>query len=862
MDFSNIVTLQNLNNHVAAEVGFKALSLYKLHRLGFHIAKGFVIPANAYFEHLQEHQLTDLADSARVAQDHFLKGILVELRDAICRATLNNRLKQDISELIRRCKLQRVVVRSSASAEDLPENSFAGLYNSFLDIEGEDECFRAVKMVWASAWNEGAYLYRRRCGFDHHKLGMAVILQEQVKAETGGVIFTADPVLGYRSKMIIEVCQGTPEKVVSGRVNPSRIEISKRNLQILNRPSLNNTDYIALNPKSVRKLSRMARKLEDKLGYPQDIEWAFSGGHLIFLQARPITALPPLKNWEERQVWTNSNSGEILPDVITPLNWSFARGLVRALFGAIFSWIGLDFKDYPMLGLIGGRTYFNMNTFAGGISVFPGMKNTNISELLGGSQLELEESGELIFTDEDIPDVQYHPLKMLVRLPVFSYKFATHSPRQGSRFLLKMELNLDTYRKLELFDLSESQLLAKLNAMISDLYNSVHGIAFGGLGMFYFPKLKQFCQRYLGDQKGEYASRLMTGIGGIESAKAGLDLWALADSLKDDPHLEALLVSGITWVELKTEFAKTARGKEFLVRWKTFMNDHGHHCRGELELYNPRWEETPEYILNILRSYLKSKDEISMSEQLKQKVVGREMLTASCRKRLRNPLKKLQFNFFLNRSQYGCLLRENIKNCAVKYWAMMRKIVLELGCRLEEKGLLKDSDDIFFLYLDELNSVIRGTIELDYQEVIASRRGRYNDNLKLNPPPVVVGKLDAAMWREADDIPIRAQYSGLTVSPGIVSGPARVIGRLDGQQQVLPGEILIVPYYDPGWSPYFINAAGIVVDQGGLLSHASIIAREYGIPTVVNVGPASKTIKTGQKLSLDATNGMLTVLQN
>jgi pyruvate,water dikinase len=189
----------------------------------------------------------------------------------------------------------------------------------------------------------------------------------------------------------------------------------------------------------------------------------------------------------------------------------------------------------------------------------------------------------------------------------------------------------------------------------------------------------------------------------------------------------------------------------------------------------------------------------------------------------------------------------------------MRKMLLDLGNTLYSKGIFENPDDIFFLKFEEIGPVAQNKADFDIKKTITSRRAEYEKNKSVTPPNVVIGKFNPDNFvPDAVDTDIDI-LDGLAVSPGVVTGKARVILKADTDEHVLPGEILVAPFTDPGWTPYFVPAAAIVMDQGGLLSHGSIIAREYGIPAVVNVGPATKIIKTGQTIQVDANKGVVKI---
>ena len=263
----------------------------------------------------------------------------------------------------------------------------------------------------------------------------------------------------------------------------------------------------------------------------------------------------------------------------------------------------------------------------------------------------------------------------------------------------------------------------------------------------------------------------------------------------------------------------------------------------------------------MVRTYLSGFDKTDPLEHHRRRAQERDKLTRQCRQRLRNPIKRALFNFYLRRAQRGSLVRENLKSEAIRYWAAMRFILLELGERLVTRRILESRDDIFFLSLEEIDPVRWGKAGFKIREVIAARRAEYERNLAITPPKIVVGRFDPDNFIPDAVEETAESLAGLAVSPGVVIGPARVILRANTDEQVLPGEILVAPFTDPGWTPYFLPAAAIVMDQGGLLSHGSIVAREYGIPAVVNVGPATKIIETGQTIQVDGNSGVVRILR-
>jgi pyruvate,water dikinase len=230
---------------------------------------------------------------------------------------------------------------------------------------------------------------------------------------------------------------------------------------------------------------------------------------------------------------------------------------------------------------------------------------------------------------------------------------------------------------------------------------------------------------------------------------------------------------------------------------------------------------------------------------------------------LSNPIKRMIFDRLLRTARSGSVHRENFKNECIRWTMMLRRMLLEIGARLTDTGVLAQPDDVFFLQLQELQTVLHGGAGLDVPRIVADRRAQYERNKSITPPKVVVGRFDPDKYvQEPETADTSANVlHGVAASAGIATGAARVILRTDTEEQVQAGEILVAPFTDPGWTPYFVPAAGIVTEQGGLLSHGSIIAREYGIPAVVNVPAATRIIRTGQRLRVDGNRGVVTILR-
>jgi rifampicin phosphotransferase len=861
-----IMPLNSVRDSDQSIVGAKAVGLWRLKRLGLPVPDAFCIAANSYRLHIGAASLKAMIDNALLSlsrpESFDIAQTLSDVRRAIIESPMDDSLAAEIESHYRTIAASRLAVRSSATAEDLPGHSFAGLYDTYLGISNLEDCLIAIKKCWASLWTERAYSYRQKYGFDHSKVEMAVIVQSLIPADVAGVIFTADPVTGDNNRVVIEACLGLGDALVSGKVTPDRVILDKKGLNVLSQT----VTAHCIDKQTAQKIAKLAIKAESEFGCPQDIEWAICQNQLFLLQSRPITTIPKTKSWEDRQIWSSFAAKEVIPDVVTPVtSWmleSFLENIVDFASDALC----IDIKDnIPIYELIAGRVYFNASFWAVVIRQFRTTRNLDWNEG-AGSDPELGQLIERLKNTpiEELPKIKHNRMRFILRLPLLTASMLCNTRRKSQSTLANARKMNEKWACLDVSGLSAERLADCLMEAVTELNEEIMKKGFNLLHMFYwmayFPILEVVCKRWFPDEQS-CAGRLLVGLSNMEDAEAGLDLWRLAVKVNDNPALKELILSNAGWDTVYERLCKNSYGQEFLMSLDRFMKAHGHHCRGEIELYNRRWSETPDYILGLIRSYLGSMGKANPLENHKCLAAEREQLAQSCRRKLTNPVKRMVFNHLLVRAQYGSAFRENIKSEFIKFMASVRSILLELGRKLAAGSLIADCNDVFFLKFEEIGLLARGQSAFDIKQVVASRRAEYEKWQSITPPNLIIGKFDPDRYVPEEVKTDAQQLKGLAVSPGVVSGKARVILRADDNEQVQAGEILVAPFTDPGWTPYFIPAAGIVMDQGGLLSHGAIIAREYGIPAVVNVGNATKIIKTGQTIQVDGDRGVVRILE-
>jgi pyruvate,water dikinase len=880
-----VVSLNDVRSTDETAIGPKALSLARLIRLGIKVPPGFCITAAAFREHLEQNKLLSrlkaTVDELSKTESKSKEELLSTLRRAIIESPLAEAVRREIEEHYNKLGAEYVAVRSSGTAEDLPGHSFAGQYDTYLGISNSVDCIEAIKKCWASLWTLRAYEYRQKNNFDHLSINMAVIVQSLIAADTSGVMFTVDPVKDSRSSIVIEACFGLGETLVSGKVTPDRFVVSKKSLKLLystisekkkertiNRNGLveeknipdERASICCLEKKHAVKLAKIAKKIEAEFGSPQDIEWAICKKKIFLLQSRPITALPPEKSWEDRQIWCCNPAKEVMPDVATPITLSVIDALLDALFGPLFRLMCMDRGSHPMYGLIAGRVYFNANIWG---TIFRNLHVTEKIDLMKGtgSHKDLQKALEGLqnASDEDLPDMKFNRLKFYLKIPLVLIDSLRHTPEKGRQILAKVRAETEKWSRIDPSSLTIEEITMYCREIMTDFSELLSHVLHLFSSISAILMIDMICDKWFPDGRAK-SGKLLGGIGGMVDATAGLDMWRLAEAAHSDNHVKGLILSDDDWNMIEGKLSQTESGREFLDHWNQFMLQHGHHCRAELELYNKRWSETPDYILKFIRSHITQMGEVNPVQNFERAAEQRRQLEKQCRRQLKNPIKRLIFNHLLIRAQTGSVFRENVKSEVIKLLTAKRKMLLELGKRLCDKGVFNNEDDIFFLRYEEIAPVVNGHAGFDIRKVIGARRAEYDKNRSITPPDVVFGKFDPATYIP-DSVDERAvALQGFGVSPGTATGKARVILRADTEEQLLAGEILVAPFTDPGWTPYFVPAAAIVMDEGGIFSHGSIVAREYGIPAVVNVGNATKIIKTGRKIQVDGNRGIVRII--
>ncbi len=710
-------------------------------------------------------------------------------------------------------------VRSSALSEDSARTSFAGEFETVLDVRTDEAVQEAIRTVRRSRHSARVRAYSQAHGMDTaHE--MAVVVQRLVWADVSGVLFTADPVTGSRAFMTGNFVYGLGEQLVSGEANPQTFTLKRPKGQYDGPSELKQFS---------RKLHRLASRLEQELGCPQDIEWAIGAGKLFLLQSRPIITLighnPTTGEWNDSltgdYLWTNANFGEAFPDVMTPFTWSIVQVYLRV------NGVGIETTQYPLGGNIGGRLYMNLSL---GVSAL---------ESLGLSQEKFIRAREETFgrlpAGIEIPMVPFSRwwvLRHLIPLTFQQRQLATRLRRRVPAFIDETPA-----------------LVEKLQAEIRAAQKPQD------LLTLWWEKLQAYLE--------EGCRMLLAGLGEYRTLSRKLHIEF--ENLLGDADANALL-SGVSTgsdpiasVGMLMDLIKVSRGE---MSRADYLEQYGHRGPHEMELSSPRPAENPSWIDRRVAEI--ERDQVDVPRMLADQRQRHE--AAWERLKAKVPRKAKSYRLKLERMAAASKTREASRSEAVRALGVMRTFALRAG---ELTGL---GDDVFFLSLDEVLAALGG--DEAAPRFIPARREIHARYSSLPPYPTLIrGRFDPFLWaadpnRRSDffdahastTTPTSDAITGFAGAAGIVEGSVRRLDSLEEGDRLQPGEILVTATTNIGWTPLFPRAAAIVTDVGAPLSHAAIVARELGIPAVVGCGNATMRLRTGDRVLVNGGQGIVKIL--
>lgn len=818
-----VVPLAALTTRDLARAGGKAVNLGELIQAGFPVPPGFTITTIAYDVIVVANDLAGAIAAARRS------GNGAEVRAAFERAVIPAPLNDAIVTAYRDLGGGSVAVRSSATAEDLPGAAFAGQHDTFLGITDEVGLLSAVRRCWASLWSDRAIAYRQRRGFAETPVSLAIVVQRMVPAEAAGVLFTANPITGARDETVIDATTGLGEAIVSGMVTPDHdvlkrtrfgwkiVErrLGRREVEIRARAQ-GGTESLASNASSdpalpdsvLRRLARLGDAVQHHFGRPQDIEWAWADGQIALLQARPITALPTPQRRPGRFPFPSGGPTEYFQVRPYPLDMT--------------SWL-------PAMG----NALARMLSFGNAMPSF--------------DSLWVEEEG-VVREFTGFPRFEPSPSLLLIPLRMSPLAWRYNPALWRDDLLLAQALA--QVRDLESRPLRDQAWSALLNMVREAL---VIPLDIMELRRRYFPRTLfalgglRLALALLGES--ERFGTLLTGIDN-KTFEVNRQLDALAASIRADPELSQAFASNNP-AEMEHALASLPSGPAFLASIRQFLDDYGHReSASPLLVSQPTWKDSPDLIFGILKSLAlteaKPFEIDSAWKRARAEVLAHPVFEI--------PPLETAFIALIDEARRFPSLREDTHFLLTLPLPILRGVFLEMGRRLTEAGILASPDEVFHLRLDELARLADDwpppAHQARYLQAIARARAERRDALADTP---LMGLPPATSTAEATD----ALVTGTPGSPGVAEGPVRVVRDAAAFGTLQPGEVLVAPYTNPSWTPLFRHAAAVVVDAGSSMSHAAIVAREYGIPAVMGAGNATARLSDGERVIVDGTRGLV-----
>jgi phosphohistidine swiveling domain-containing protein len=843
-----------------ALVGGKGASLARMAQAGLPVPDGYYVTTEAYRQFVSENRLQSQILKALEAVEISNPGSLESASQTIIKLFTGTPIPTDIANAVVLAygslpgENPAVAVRSSATAEDLPEASFAGQQDTYLNMRGADAVLDAVRRCWASLWTARAIGYRARQGINPDSVMLAVVVQSLVSADAAGILFTANPMNGRRDQMLINASWGLGEAVVGGLVTPDSLTLEVTSFRVIGREigeKLVQTVQVdggtaersipknlrrlpVLSDEQATELAQFGLQIETLFGMPMDIEWALASGVFAIVQARPITALPE-------------------PEPSPPTEWKLPKGAYAAMRNNIIELMTDPLMPlFKSFGLRAINTSMNryMVGFLGDTGVLPGEPIIAVNEYAyyNGS-VKFGPMLKVILDSRGI-------LKRM-----FSGAVERWTEEGRPHYLETVEM----WEKSDWQALSATELLSAAGLLAEAAIDAYGALVSGVIPAAWMSEAWfTFIYKLLKRRDGPPAPTYLMGFDSlpIRAEKSLYDIaaWAknsseLADYLESTPtpQLVSYLDSNQTPSGVDVD-----DWRDWQLRFQAHQQKFGHTIYN-LDFGNPVPADDPAPVIETLKMYL-SGEGTNPHERQRDSAERREAATQAMLERLNGRrLKSFQKN--LERAQkYAPLREDGLADVGLSY-PLLRQMFFELGRRFVVGGLIEKPEDIYWLEGAEVeDAVVRLDAGLGLKnltDVIPPRKATWRAARRAVPPMA----LPQIKIFGVDLMELRAKkgkgdsLKGVAASPGTVTAPACVLHGPEDFSKMKMGDVLVASLTTPAWTPLFARASAVVTDIGGPLSHGSIVAREYGIPAVLGTGAATTRITHGETITVDGTKG-------
>lgn len=843
--------------------GGKGAGLGRLARYGLPVPDALVLTTAA-------HELAAAAVSASAVDTDALAARHAALRQAPLPVAVAQALEQALRA--RGWEDRPLAVRSSAPQEDGGATSFAGIHDSVLNVTGLAALADAVRAVWASLWTPQAAAYRQRFGIADADAAMAVVIMPLLPAAASGVAFSCDPLSGRDDQVVINAVRGLGEALVGGLVAGDTVvleedavrgefrlrrrEPGRQALRVVpaaeggtRRETMAPDAAPVLDDGQALQLARLVRDAAHALDFSApwfDLEWAWDGARFWLLQARPVTARP----WHtypglagQNAIWSNGNTRDVVPLPMQAMDWAISRALVDLLLEAGYRVAGFPLQPGVRRGrLFNGRLYLDAALIQWEGYCGFGVRPAAMNRLLGGHHPEIA--------------VRSQDWRERLRGLGYMLRYLARTPALRRRGREQAQAAFDTCRRWraeDLATLSNAELAARLDGAFPHVQAQdglflLQGSAGGSLHL-----LLELVERHLPGEGYSLVAALMAGGEASVSARQGYELMALARLAMADAQVAAWLKAGPPY-----DFARLPADAPFRAAFADFLERYGHRGVHESYVRSPRWREQPDYLLDQLPALAGVDAEALADRQRAAADAAWARLKAALPWAKRGWARQL-----LKAAREETADRELARSAMTAFSEVGRYRLLEVGRRMTADGLLEKPEDAFQLLPWEMTAALDDSLSAaGFRNRVADREARFA-HWERHPAADVIEEGSAPAAARTAAAPAEATgggWRGVAVGTGLAEGIARLIDRPEDGLRLAPGEILVAPATDPAWTPLFLKAGGLVMETGGYLSHGAIVAREFGVPAVVNLPGIRQALRDGQRIRVDGRSGRVEVL--
>ncbi|WP_427340816.1 phosphoenolpyruvate synthase [Caloranaerobacter sp. DY30410] len=871
-------------------VGGKGANLGEMTKAGIPVPQGFCVTTLAYRKFIEiSQEMGELFNQLDRVNPNSLEEIRVlgkRIREHLQSISMPDDIQSAILQAWERTgKGKSYAVRSSATAEDLPTASFAGQQETYLNVRGQEQLLHAIQKCWASLFTDRAISYRAKNGFDHRSVFLSVVVQEMVFPEVSGIMFTADPISGNRKIISINASFGLGEALVSGLVSPDlyqirsgeiiKKQISRKKIAIYPVPAggtitknipIEKQEVQALPDQKILELAKIGQKIEEHYRSEQDIEWCLVDGKFYIVQSRPITSLYPVPDItdDKLHVFFSFGHQQMMTDAMKPLAISFWRTMMP------FGKKGSVCSESHAFLEAGGRLFIDITEL---LCLKPVQKIlprvlSGIDELIASAISEVIERGDFqCKSNKQVKRKVVQTVFPIAKNIIKNLFFG--DPSQGVKYV--NDFMLRSIKECESFvnGASGAERIKRIQESLGNLllysnYPLSNVLPYPLSGVVAWKLIERLSQKWLGDQQSVHLlNKLKKSLLGNVTTELGLMIGDLADAARPYPQV----IDYLQRAKDETFYEGLGRirgGDVFERKLVQFMDKYGMRCPGEIDVTNPRWREAPTLLVSSIISHIRSVAPGEHREKFRQgereaEQAAKEILSRIGKTRGGYFKKKLMSRLItVYRNEMG--MREHPKYIIVQHFDIYKQAILDEGRALVDKGILEHEQDVFYLSLEELLALEENRFSGNIRELVQSRRKKYKQYQKLTPPRVMTSEGEVITGRRRDIEAPEGALIGTPVSAGVVEGVARVVLRPE-EAKLNPGEILVAPFTDPGWTPLFNSAKGLVMEVGGMMTHGAVVAREYGIPAVVGIDKATEIIKDGDYIRVNGTQGYIQILE-